>query len=718
MYILMINIHGLLRGSSLEIGRDADTGGQTRYVSDLVTYLSSEERVTRIDLATRLIRDKRVSSEYSRAEEQITDKARIIRLSCGGYKYLQKEKLWSTLDEYTDRLTAYIRKQPKVPDVVHGHYADAGYVAAQISRTFGIPMVFSAHSLGRNKYSFLQESGLSHAEAVRNYAIATRIDTEEEILAAADLVIASTGFEQKELYGLYENRGIPRYAVIPPGLDLDKFFPYYHYELPGSEISEEVKQAHFRTLNELRRFHFEPDKPLILSLCRPDARKNINLLIDVYGNDNELKTMANLAIFAGIRQDISEMGDGERQVLTEMLLAMDKYDLYGKMAIPKFHDTDRDVPELYRIAALKRGVFVSASYLETFGLTFIESSASGLPFVATDKGGPVDIVENCGSGLLADISDEQSLVLKIKQILTDTATWNELSESGINLTREVYTWAHHCRAYLDELESLRYNQIKTHSSERDSIGKRFDATDRFLIVDIDDTLLGDDEALLPLLAYLEMHRARIGFGVATGRDRASAVRVLKEHGVDHVDMVISSVGTEIYYEGLDSMDRGWWSHIRKNWNPDGVRDVLSRFDDLSLQQGPETQRRFKISYDIRDGADTDTLLPMVHTALTNRKLSYHAVLSHGDLLDILPYRASKGHAIRYLSKKWNIPLDHVYTAGNSGNDRDMLIGRMKGIVVSNHESELNDLKRNSRVYFAGSGFAAGVLEGLQYWESR
>lgn len=718
MYILMINIHGLIRGNSLEVGRDADTGGQTRYVLELVTSLSAEERVTRIDLATRLIRDKRVSSDYSRTEEDVTGKAKIIRLSCGGYKYLPKERLWFTLDEYTDRLIAYIRKQPQLPDVVHGHYADAGYVAAQISRTFGIPMIFSAHSLGRNKYAFLQESGLSHDEAVRNYAISTRIDTEEEILAAADLVIASTGFEQRELYGLYENRGIPRYAVIPPGLDLDRFFPFYHYEIPGSEISEEAKQAHIRTVNELRRFHFEPDKPLILSLCRPDARKNINLLIDIYGKDKELNTMANLAIFAGIRQDIAEMGEGESQVLTEMLLAMDKYDLYGKMAIPKFHDTDRDVPELYRIAALKRGVFVSASYLETFGLTFIEASASGLPFVATDRGGPVDIVENCGSGLLADISDEQSLSQTIKQILTDSSTWNSLSESGINQTREIYTWGHHCRAYLDVIESLRYTQIETRASERKSIGKRFDATDRFLIVDIDDTLIGDDEALPPLLEYLESNRSRIGFGVATGRDHESAVSVLQEHGIDHVDMVISSVGTEIYYEGVSSMDRGWSSHIRKNWHPDRVRDVLSRFEELTLQQEPGAQRQFKISFDIRDGADTDVLLPQIHTELTNRKISYHAVFSHGNLLDILPYRASKGHAIRYLSRKWNIPLDHVYTAGNSGNDRDMLSGRMKGIVVANHEPELLDLKRSSRVYYARSGFAAGVLEGLCYWESK
>jgi sucrose-phosphate synthase len=68
--------------------------------------------------------------------------------------------------------------------------------------------------------------------------------------------------------------------------------------------------------------------------------------------------MANLAVFAGIRKDITNMEDNERDVLTEILLLMDKYDLYGKIAIPKKHDFEHEVPELYRIAAEKKGVFV------------------------------------------------------------------------------------------------------------------------------------------------------------------------------------------------------------------------------------------------------------------------------------------------------------------------------------------------------------------------
>ena len=34
-YIVLLSIHGLIRGKNLELGRDADTGGQILYVLEL-----------------------------------------------------------------------------------------------------------------------------------------------------------------------------------------------------------------------------------------------------------------------------------------------------------------------------------------------------------------------------------------------------------------------------------------------------------------------------------------------------------------------------------------------------------------------------------------------------------------------------------------------------------------------------------------------------------
>ncbi|MHB8899451.1 MAG: HAD family hydrolase, partial [Thermoguttaceae bacterium] len=97
--------------------------------------------------------------------------------------------------------------------------------------------------------------------------------------------------------------------------------------------------------------------------------------------------------------------------------------------------------------------------------------------------------------------------------------------------------------------------------------------------------------------------------------------------------------------------------------------------------------------------------------------AYNLVFSHGTFIDVLAPRASKGRAIRYLSNKWNIPLERIATAGDSGNDRDMLMGRTAGIVVANHSEELRSLQKAkaSLIYFADSAHAAGILEGLRHY---
>ena len=78
--LLHLNLHGLIRSHDLELGRDADTGGQTLYVLELVKGLASRPEVDQVDLVTRLIQDRRVSSDYSQQCESIIPGATILRL--------------------------------------------------------------------------------------------------------------------------------------------------------------------------------------------------------------------------------------------------------------------------------------------------------------------------------------------------------------------------------------------------------------------------------------------------------------------------------------------------------------------------------------------------------------------------------------------------------------------------------------------------------------
>jgi sucrose-phosphate synthase len=92
------------------------------------------------------------------------------------------------------------------------------------------------------------------------------------------------------------------------------------------------------------------------------------------------------------------------------------------------------------------------------------------------------------------------------------------------------------------------------------------------------------------------------------------------------------------------------------------------------------------------------------------------IYSHNEFLDILPIRASKGHAIRYLAYKWDLPLAQFLTSGDSGNDSEMLVGDTLGVVVGNHSQELENLRGLDQVYFADRCYAAGILEGIQHYQ--
>jgi len=139
-------------------------------------------------------------------------------------------------------------------------------------------------------------------------------------------------------------------------------------------------------------------------------------------------------------------------------------------------------------------------------------------------------------------------------------------------------------------------------------------------------------------------------------------------------------------------DKGWASHLRNKWRPERVRGALDRLSFLTRQSDENTQREFKVSYDLDKNTPSEEALPRIYDALGRCGVPHTVIFSHGVYVDVLPLRASKGKAVRYLSNKWNIPLESIATAGDSGNDADMLRGRTSGIAVGNYSAELEPLR--------------------------
>ncbi len=703
LYILMISPHGLIRGSNLELGRDADTGGQTTYVVELTRALARHAQVGQVDLLTRLVEDPAVSPDYAQPLEPLNQGARILRLPFGPARYLRKELLWPHLDQLVDRCLNFLRQQGRLPDLIHTHYADAGYVGQQLSLLLGIPQVHTSHSLGRPKQARLLASGRKEQAIERQFNFARRIAAEENLLDNAAMLVTSTRQEITEQYGMYDNHDPRRCVVIPPGTDTSRFAP------PGR------KKINPSVVDMVGKFLSDPDKPMILTICRPAMRKNLQGLVDAYGGSPELQEKANLVIVAGNRDDIRKMDEASQIVLGDLLLDIDRYDLWGKVAIPKHHVAE-DVPELYRLAARSRGVFVNPALTEPFGLTLIEAAASGLPFVATEDGGPRDIVANCRNGLLVNPLDPAAIAAALNNALSDKSQWSQWAKNGLAGVRRHYNWDAHVAKYMAEVHKLLHRDRKRRRRQLAFTlqhGKSpLPLARTALISDIDNTLLGHKKALQHLLKWLRVQTGSVVFGIASGRDLDSAVAVLMHARVPIPNVLITSVGSEINYGPGLQPDIGWANHINYLWRRDAVAQALSGIPGLNLQP-PKNQRKFKLSYDTL-AAEMPTLQAL-YQVLHGQGLHARLIYSHEKFLDILPVRASKGHAIRYLAYKWGLPLENFIVAGDSGNDEEMLLGDTQGIVVGNHSPELEPLRGMEHIYFAQGNQAAGILEGLQHY---
>jgi len=697
-YVLLISIHGLIRGHDLELGHDADTGGQTKYVVDLARSLAEHEEVDQVSLVTRRVVDPGVSKDYAVPVEPISPRADIVRIDAGPEGYLVKEQLWDHLDNFMDNLLLWLNEQPRMPDVIHSHYADAGYVGVKLANHLGVPLVHTGHSLGRDKRKRLLAKGLSRDEIESTYNIKRRIDAEEEVLANAALVVTSTRNEIEEQYELYHYYDPGRMEVIPPGTDMVQFHP--------PEAGEQVALS-----SHLQRFLKEPDKPMILALSRPDERKNILTLLEAYGESKALQEAANLVIVAGTRDDIRELEVGAQNVLTNILVLIDTYDLYGKVAVPKHHRPE-EVPSIYRLAASSRGVFVNPALTEPFGLTLLEAAASGLPVVATENGGPVDIIGNCHNGELVDPLDRDAIRDALLKLLNDPERWLKASRNGIEGVRRHYTWHAHTDLYLRSIDKLQAD-YQTPTSQL-PVPAILRYRDRAIFSDLDQNLSGDPESLGQFSRMIKENRKQVSFGIATGRRIDSALAMIKKLDIPKPDILISSMGTRIHYGKALTEDDFWIEHIDHDWKRNRVLRVLSKLPGIKLQPQVE-QSQFKVSfyYDPALAPSVEEITSLIR----QREITANVSFSFGQFIDIVPSRASKGQALRYVMQRLGIALDHVLVAGGSGSDEDMMRGNTLAVVVANrHHEELSQLENLEGIYFAEKAHAAGILEAVEYYD--
>jgi sucrose-phosphate synthase len=212
---------------------------------------------------------------------------------------------------------------------------------------------------------------------------------------------------------------------------------------------------------------------------------------------------------------------------------------------------------------------------------------------------------------------------------------------------------------------------------------------------------------------LQKAGSKVAFGIATGRNSSLTLEALKKWKVPTPQFLITSVGTYIRYGPQLVRDRGWEKHISFRWRPEAVREVMAEVPGLELQKS-EGQGPYKISFEV----DSEIMPPVeeIQRLLRKCRIQANLVYSHQAYLDVLPIRASKGMALRYFATKWGIPLEHCLVAGDSGNDEEMLTGKTLGVVVGNHDPDLEKLRGDPWIYFASGHYAGAIIEAIEHYD--
>lgn len=375
--VAMLSVHT----SPLEQPGTGDAGGMNVYVLELSRALAA--RGARVEIFTRATSSdqaetvtlsgsdaagRALSPEEERevlladeVEAGVVPPILVHHVPAGPFERLDKNDLPGVLcGMAAGVLRSEAARRPGWYDVVHSHYWLSGQVGAIAADRWEVPLVHTAHTLARVKNASLAPGDLAEPNV--------RVIGEEQVVADADALVASTPVEAEELVELY-GADPDRVHVVEPGVDLDRF-------VPGDRT--EARRALGLPL----------DRQIVLFAGRVQALKAPDVLVSALGVLKATGRPVPLLVVLG--------GPSGRTSAVRELLALAS--MTGVADDVIVHPpADRDALARWYHAA---DVVAMPSRSESFGLVAAEAQASGIPVVAACVGGLRTIVDHDVSGRL------------------------------------------------------------------------------------------------------------------------------------------------------------------------------------------------------------------------------------------------------------------------------------------------------------------------------
>lgn len=376
------------------------------------------------------------------AKLEITDSITLHHLPVGA---TTKDELADAIDELGELLAAH--PDFRAADFVWAHYwisAEAALRARGIALDTDIdtntdigtdersasavgqdrprraPIAVSMHTIGAVKN---RDSETSHERP-------QRLEAEERIAAGADLLVAATPAERRDL--VTELHADPDSVVVArPGVDHGLYAP---------DSQSEARE----------RLGFVVNEAIVLYVGRMQFIKGTDVAVDALAelrerNPHLASRTRGILLGAASGAGVETGGGAVRPSSTYL------QELTAAIANEPSVEIRPPVPshvlvDYYRAA----DVLIVPSRSESFGLVAAEAAASGLPAIASAVGGLPEIVEHGHSGLLIADHNPHHWATAIETLLTDTDLRAELAGHAVDRA-ERFDWGRTVAAVLDAL---------------------------------------------------------------------------------------------------------------------------------------------------------------------------------------------------------------------------------------------------------------------------
>lgn len=381
----MISLHT----SPLDQPGTGDAGGMNVYVLELARRLADQG--IEVDVFTR------ATSSSLDSVVQVDSGVRVLHITAGPFEGLSKAELPGQMCVFAREVLRMEAAQPAGHyDVVHSHYWLSGQVAALARDRWGVPMVHTMHTMAKVKNGALAAGDAPEPEG--------RVIGEEQVVAAADRLIANTDREAEQLIELY-GACPDRVEVVPPGVDLSVFYP---------PVDPAVERA---------ALDLADDALVVLFAGRIQPLKGPHVLLRgiarLLDQEPGLRERLVVPVVGGPSGSGLEHPTALADLAEELNIS----------------DVVRFVPPVTQVDLarwLGAATLVAVpSYNESFGLVAAEAQACGAPVVAAAVGGLPTVVRDGVSGLLVDGHSEDLWAAALAKVLTDPGLRERLAEGTL-----------------------------------------------------------------------------------------------------------------------------------------------------------------------------------------------------------------------------------------------------------------------------------------------